>query len=156
MPDSPDKTAAILLIGNELLSGKTRDENAHWLAKRLFQLGVRLSRVEMVPDDVPVVAEAVRRLSEANDWLFTSGGVGPTHDDMTIPSVAAAFDVPVVRAPELEAGLRGHYGERITDGHLRMADAPEGYALVDVRGCAGRCFATATSTSSRASRSCSD
>ncbi|HEV8324504.1 MAG TPA: molybdopterin-binding protein [Myxococcota bacterium] len=126
----PENTAAILLIGNELLTGKTADSNAHWLAGRLFALGARVKRIEVIPDDVPTIAEAVRRLAAAHTWLFTSGGVGPTHDDMTIPGVAAAFERKIVRIAELADGLRRFYGSAVTDGHLRMADAPEGYRLI--------------------------
>ena len=127
---APESTAAILLVGNELLTGKTADQNAYWLAGRLFQLGVKLRRVEVIPDHVPTIAEAVRTLAGAHTWLFTSGGVGPTHDDMTISGVAAAFGRRVIRVEEQAEAIRRFYGEFCTDGHLRMADAPEGYTLI--------------------------
>ncbi|MBI2394493.1 MAG: competence/damage-inducible protein A [Deltaproteobacteria bacterium] len=123
-------TAAMLLIGNELLSGKIQDQNLVVLARDLRSLGVRLARVVMVEDDVETIAREVRGLSSTHDWLFTSGGVGPTHDDVTLEAVARAFEVKIERRPELESLLRGIYGERCTEGHLRMADLPEGAELV--------------------------
>jgi len=123
-------TAAMLLIGNELLSGKIQDANLIVLARDLRALGVKLARVVMVLDDVETIAREVRLLADAHDWLFTSGGVGPTHDDVTLESVARAFELPMERRAELVALLRGLYGERCTDGHLRMADLPKGAELV--------------------------
>jgi molybdenum cofactor synthesis domain-containing protein len=122
-------TAAALIIGNELLSGKVAEANLQVLARTLRQLGVLLRRVVMVLDDVEEIAREVRTLSKAHDWLFTSGGVGPTHDDVTIEAVARAFGVPVVSSPRMEEMLQGHYRERCTAGHLRMALIPEGAAL---------------------------
>jgi molybdenum cofactor synthesis domain-containing protein len=122
-------TAAILVIGNEILSGKVEEANVAVLARELRRLGILLQRVVVVMDDVETIAREVKELSAAHDWLFTSGGVGPTHDDVTVEAVARAFGVPVVSSPEMEAMLRGHYGERTTDGHLRMALVPQGAAL---------------------------
>jgi molybdenum cofactor synthesis domain-containing protein len=126
--DGP-RTAAALVVGNELLSGKVQDENVVALAKTLRVLGVRLSRVVMVLDEVDVISREVRELAGSHDWLFTSGGVGPTHDDVTIEGVARAFGLPIVRNQKMEAMLRAHYRERCTEGHLRMADVPEGAEL---------------------------
>jgi len=123
-------TAAALIVGNELLGGKVADENLVVLARALRAIGVRLLRAVMVPDDRQLIAAEVRALSEAHDWVFTSGGVGPTHDDLTIDAVADAFEVAVEPAPALEAMLRDYYRERITDGHLRMARAPAGARLL--------------------------
>ncbi len=123
------RTAAALLIGNELLSGKVAEANLIVLARRLRTLGVDLRRVVMVQDDVEVIAGEVRSLAASHDWLFTSGGVGPTHDDVTVIAVARAFGVEVVRSSELEAMIRAHYGERTTEGHLWMADMPKGASL---------------------------
>jgi molybdenum cofactor synthesis domain-containing protein len=122
-------TAAALIIGNELLSGKVAEANVQVLAKTLRQLGVVFRRVVMVLDDIDEIAREVRELSKSHDWLFTSGGVGPTHDDVTIEAVAKAFGVPVVSSPVMEQMLRAHYKERCTPGHLRMALVPEGAAL---------------------------
>ncbi len=122
--------AAIVLIGNELLSGKIRDANASWLAERLYQLGVTLRRISVVPDEEGAIVDELRRVSCANDVVFTSGGVGPTHDDVTLESVAVAFGVRLVRDPRLEAVLSEHFGERLRPDHLRMADLPEGAELI--------------------------
>jgi molybdenum cofactor synthesis domain-containing protein len=128
----PPKTAAALIIGNELLSGKVDEANVGVLARALRGLGVLLARVVMVPDDIAVIAAEVRALSASHDWLFTSGGVGPTHDDVTVDAVAKAFGVAVVTDPDLEAMIRRHYAGRVTTGHLRMALVPEGATLETV------------------------
>lgn len=125
----PPKTAAALVIGNELLSGKIEEANVHVLARSLRGLGIELQRVVMVLDDIDVIAREVRALSEAHDWVFTSGGVGPTHDDVTVRAVAQAFGCRVTEDPTLAAMLREHYRERCTDGHLQMALVPEGASL---------------------------
>lgn len=125
----PAKTAAVLLIGNEILSGKIEEKNLAEIARLLRELGVRLARVVIVSDDVDVIAKEVGELASAHDWLFTSGGVGPTHDDVTIEGIAKAFGVAVVAAPEMEAMIRAHYRERTTENHLRMALVPSGATL---------------------------
>ena len=125
----PAKKAAALVIGNEILSGKVEEKNVAELARLLRELGVQLARVVVVPDEVDLIATEVHELSRTHDWLFTSGGVGPTHDDVTVAGVAKAFGVPVVMAPEMEAMIRAHYRERCTDNHLRMALVPNGAAL---------------------------
>jgi len=121
--------AAALVIGNEILSGKVEEANVAVLARTLRGLGIALRRVVVVVDDVETIAREVRELSAAHDWVFTSGGVGPTHDDVTVEAVAKAFGVRVVSSPEMESMLREHYGSRCTEGHLRMALVPEGAAL---------------------------
>jgi molybdenum cofactor synthesis domain-containing protein len=129
MPLAPPKTAAVLVVGNELLSGKVEEQNVAVLARALRSAGVALTRVVIVADVVEVIAAEIKALRTTHDWLFTSGGVGPTHDDVTIEAAAMAFGVRVVEAPELGAMIRAHYKERCTDGHLRMALIPEGAAL---------------------------
>lgn len=124
------RTAAALIIGNELLSGKIADANLVVLARALRSLGVMLRRVVMILDEIDVIAKEVAELSATHDFVFTSGGVGPTHDDLTIEGVARAFGVPVVLSAELDALLRQAYGDRITEGHLLMARIPEGARLV--------------------------
>jgi len=124
------KTAGIILIGNEILSGKTRDENAAYLCRELRALGVDVRRIVVIPDEVGVIAEEVAAFTKAFDVVFTSGGVGPTHDDVTIEGVARAMGVPVVRHPELVGLLERHYRDRLTDAALRMAEIPEGADLV--------------------------
>lgn len=123
-------TAAVLLIGNELLSGKVQDANLVVLARDLRALGVRLTRVVMVEDVREVIRDEVRALSSAHDWVVTSGGVGPTHDDVTLAAVADAFSVGLERREEIAGLLRGFYGERCTEGHLGMADLPVGTELL--------------------------
>jgi molybdenum cofactor synthesis domain-containing protein len=121
---------AILVVGNEILSGKVQDVNVAFLAGELHAVGADLRRVLVVPDEVDVIAEAVRTLSTSHDFVLTTGGVGPTHDDVTVEAVAKAFGRRVVRSPEVEAVIRGFYEERCTEGHLKMADVPEGVELV--------------------------
>jgi molybdenum cofactor synthesis domain-containing protein len=122
-------TAAILLIGNEILSGKVEDENARFLTRELRALGVSLRRIEVVPDDTDDIAASVRALSARFDHVFTSGGVGPTHDDVTLQAVGDAFGMEMRRHPELEALLRAGYGDRLHERDLRMADVPVGARL---------------------------
>ena len=130
MADKPNaRTAAVLLIGNELLSGKVQDENLFVLARTLGQLGIRVRRVITIPDEVDIIAAEVRSLSEKHTVVFTSGGVGPTHDDLTVEGVARAFGVAVVESVAMAAMLRGHYRERCNEAHLRMALIPEGAEL---------------------------
>ncbi len=120
------RTAAMLVIGNEILSGKIQDANTVALAQSLRRLGVALRRQVCVLDDVETIATEVRALAASHDFVFTSGGVGPTHDDVTIEGVARAFGVAVVEDEALAAMIRAHYGERLLEGHLRMALVPSG------------------------------
>lgn len=122
-------SAAIIIIGNEILTGKFADENGPWLISRLRELGCDLGRLVVIPDVPAVIASEVRACSAAFDHVFTTGGVGPTHDDLTFPAVAAAFDVPVERHPTLEGILRRRMGEACNDAALRMAEIPAGAEL---------------------------
>lgn len=124
------KTAAIVLIGNEILSGKIADANAPYLCRELRELGVDVRRVSVVPDEVDVIATEIAACARAWDIVFTSGGVGPTHDDVTMEGVARALGLPVVQHPELVALLQRYYGDRLTDTHLKMAEVPAGAELV--------------------------
>jgi molybdenum cofactor synthesis domain-containing protein len=126
-------TAAVIVIGNEILSGKFRDENGPYLIERLRVLGCDLKRLVTVPDVVEDIAAEVRHCSAAYDFVFTSGGVGPTHDDVTAEAVALAFDVPLEQRPELVAILR-RYNVPENEATLRMASAPLGAELVDHAG----------------------
>jgi len=128
-PLAPPSTAAALVIGNELLSGKVEEANVHVLARTLRGLGVELRRVVVILDEIDEIAREVAALAASHDWLFTSGGVGPTHDDVTVEGVAKAFGVRAVEHPLLATMLREHYKERCTEGHLRMALVPEGATL---------------------------
>lgn len=127
--DAKPLTAAILLVGNEILSGKVEDENARYLVRELRALGVSVGRIEIVPDDLPDIAATIRALRARFGVVFSSGGVGPTHDDVTLPAVAAAFDRAIVRHPELERLLRTAFGDRLHPRDLRMADIPAGARL---------------------------
>lgn len=129
-PVPTGRTAGIVVIGNEILSGKVTDLNSPFLARELRALGVTLRRVEVVPDDVAVIAEAVARMSRAYDFVFTSGGIGPTHDDKTIEAVAQALERDVVRSPLLVELLAQWCGSTLNDARLRMADVPEGAEIV--------------------------
>lgn len=124
------KTVGIILVGNEILSGKIVDANAAYLCRELRELGVDVRRISVIPDEVTIIAEEVRAFSRAFDIVFTSGGVGPTHDDVTIEGVARAMDVPVVRHPTLVGLLERYYTGAPTEAALRMAEVPEGAELV--------------------------
>jgi molybdenum cofactor synthesis domain-containing protein len=122
-------TAAIVVIGDEILSGKVVDANSPWLAKQLRVRGVDLIRVSVVPDELDAIADEVARASALADHVFTSGGVGPTHDDVTLEGIAQAFGVGLARHPELETLLRGKTEGEPTAAALRMAEVPEGVEL---------------------------
>ena len=125
-------TAALLVIGDEILSGRTQDKNVGQVAVWLNEQGIRLAEVRIVPDDQARIAEAVNALRSAYDYLFTTGGIGPTHDDITVDSIAAAFGVPVIVHPEARRILEAYYASRggVTDARLRMARVPEGAELI--------------------------
>ncbi len=124
------KTAGIILIGNEILSGKIEDANAAFLCRELRGLGVDVRRITVIPDEVDTIATEIAAVSRDHDVVFTSGGVGPTHDDVTIEGAARGLGVAVVRHPDLVALLRGHYGNRVNEAHLKMAEVPEGAELI--------------------------
>ena len=124
------KTAGILLIGNEILSGKITDANAAYLCRELRALGVEVRRITVIPDEVDLIAAEVRAFSREYDVVFTSGGVGPTHDDVTIEGVARALEVPVVREPRLVRLLEGYYKGRLNEARLKMAEVPQGAEML--------------------------
>ena len=124
------RTAAIVLIGDEILSGKVEDANARFLIIELRRLGVALRRIVVVPDVTSDIAAAVREASRRFDYVFTSGGVGPTHDDLTMVAVAEAFGQRVVRHALVEQRIREAYGTALDERNLRMADLPEGAELL--------------------------
>jgi molybdenum cofactor synthesis domain-containing protein len=126
-------TAALAVIGDEILSGRTQDLNVAQVAQWLNEQGIRLAEVRIVPDDVERIAEAVNALRAAHDYLFTTGGIGPTHDDITVDAMARAFGVPVVVHPQARRILEDYYRDRpggLTEARLRMARAPEGAELI--------------------------
>jgi molybdenum cofactor synthesis domain-containing protein len=131
-PPSTDVTAAVLIIGNEILSGRTQDTNLNWIAARLTAHGIRLAEARVVPDVEDEIVAAVQVLSARYSYVFTTGGIGPTHDDITAEAIAKAFGRPVIVDPEAAARLERHYGAgKVTPARLRMARVPEGASLVD-------------------------
>jgi molybdenum cofactor synthesis domain-containing protein len=128
-------TAALIVIGDEILSGRTHDKNIAQVASWLQVQGIRLAEVRVVPDEEDRIAEAVNALRTAHDYLFTTGGIGPTHDDITVDSVARALGVPVVVLPEARRILEEYYATRggLTEARLRMARVPEGADLIPNR-----------------------
>lgn len=128
-------TAALVVIGDEILSGRTQDKNVAQLASWLNVQGIRLAEVRIVADVEAAIVEAVNALRARNDYLFTTGGIGPTHDDITVDAMAAALGVPVVVHPEARAALEAYYASRggITETRLRMARVPEGAELIPNR-----------------------
>lgn len=130
----PNPTAAMLVIGDEILSGRTRDSNAHYLAGELTKAGIDLKEVRMIGDDHDTIVAAVRLLSASVDYVFTSGGIGPTHDDITADCIAAAFDRPIDVRPDARAILEAYYeksGVELNEARLRMARIPNGADLID-------------------------
>lgn len=125
-----DRTAALVVIGNEILSGKVADTNSPYLARELRALGVALRRIVVIPDEIETIAAAVRELRAQCDVLFTSGGVGPTHDDVTIAGIALGLGRPVIRHPSLESKLREFFGAGINEARLKMAEVVEGTELL--------------------------
>ena len=130
----PNPTAAMLVIGDEILSGRTRDSNMFHLAGELTRVGIDLAEVRVVADDRDAIISAVRALSAGYAQVFTSGGIGPTHDDITADCIAAAFDVPIDVRADARAILAAHYarsGTALNAARLRMARIPDGAALID-------------------------
>ncbi|MEM9582265.1 MAG: molybdopterin-binding protein [Pseudomonadota bacterium] len=127
-------SAAMLVIGDEILSGRTRDANMHHLAGQLTEAGIALVEVRVVSDDHARIVAAVRALSEEYDHVFTSGGIGPTHDDITADAIGAAFGAAVDVREDARALLAAHYartGSDLNEARLRMARIPEGATLID-------------------------
>ena len=126
-------TAALLVIGDEILSGRTQDRNIAQIAAWLNLQGIRLAEVRVVPDRVEKIAAAVNALRAENDYLFTTGGIGPTHDDITVEAISAAIGVPVIIHPRARAILEAYYETRggLTEARLRMARVPQGAELIE-------------------------
>ncbi len=125
-------TAALVVIGDEILSGRTQDKNVAQLAAWLNVQGIRLAEVRVVGDREEAIVEAVNQLRARNDYLFTTGGIGPTHDDITVDAIAAALGVAVVHHPDAVATLERYYATRggLTEARARMARVPEGAELI--------------------------
>ncbi|MDE2029500.1 MAG: competence/damage-inducible protein A [Alphaproteobacteria bacterium] len=126
-----DPTAAVLIIGNEILSGRTQDVNLNAIARGLGAVGIPVREARVVPDTRSAIVEALNILRAQHTYVFTTGGIGPTHDDITVDAVAAAFGVPAIENPAARAVLVDHYGaDRLTPARLRMARTPQGAELV--------------------------
>ena len=123
-------SAAAVVIGNEILSGKVVDTNSPYLAAELRTLGVTLRRIATIPDELPLISTEVRDQHRSYDVVFTSGGVGPTHDDITIEGIARGLGRRVIRHPDLEEKLRGFYGDKINEARLKMSEVPDGAELI--------------------------
>lgn len=131
-----ERTCAMVVVGNEILSGKVQDSNAYFAARELRKLGVALQRIAVVPDEIPSIADEVARCARTFDFVLTSGGVGPTHDDITIEAVAFAFGRKVVIDPDLRQIVEQHFTGGLNAAGLKMAEVPEGAVLIaagDVR-----------------------
>lgn len=123
--------AAMIVIGNEVLSGRTQDKNINYVAKKMVSCGVRLAEVRIIPDVKETIIDTVRTLSDRFDYVFTSGGIGPTHDDITAESVAKTFDIPLEQNSDAYDILLAHYGEEeLTEARLKMAQIPVGGSLI--------------------------
>lgn len=128
------KRAALLIIGNEILSGRTQDVNLNHIAKALAGIGVRLTEARVIPDDAARIVATVRELSAAHDYVFTTGGIGPTHDDITADCIAEAFGVGIGEHPEAMRRMAAHYeaqGTEFNAARRRMARIPDGATLID-------------------------
>jgi FAD synthetase len=125
-----DRTAAAIVIGNEILSGKVVDTNAAFLARELRAIGVALQRILVIPDEVEAIAVAIRAYQPRYDLIFTSGGVGPTHDDVTIEGIARGLGCAVVHHPVLEAKIREISVGEMNEARRKMAEVPEGAELL--------------------------
>ena len=128
-------TAGLVVIGDEILSGRTHDKNIAQVASWLQVQGIRLAEVRVVPDVIDRIVEAVNALRESYDYLFTTGGIGPTHDDISVDAVSKALGVPVIIHPEARAILENYYADKggLTEGRLRMARVPDGAELIPNR-----------------------
>ena len=130
-PEEP-VTACLIIIGNEILSGRTVDANLSYIAARLGEIGIRMTEARIVPDDEAAIVEAVNACRARHTYLFTTGGIGPTHDDITARSIAKAFGRRFERNREAERRLLAYYPpERVNEARMSMADMPEGAVLID-------------------------
>jgi len=126
-----ERSCALVVVGNEILSGKVQDSNAYFAARELHKIGVALARIATIPDQLAAIAAEVSCCSRNFDFVITSGGVGPTHDDLTMEGVARAFNRRLVVHPDLERLIREYYHERSVDAGIKMAEVPEGAILND-------------------------
>ena len=128
------KTASIIIVGNEILSGRTQDTNSNYLAKMLVQRGISLEEIRVIPDDHKIIEDVVHKEASAKDYVFTSGGIGPTHDDITAEAVASCFDVPLsIREDAVELLAKNYQNGKkdLNEARLRMARIPKGAKLIE-------------------------
>ena len=127
------KTASIIIVGNEILSGRTQDTNSNYLAKMLVQRGISLEEIRVIPDDHKIIEDVVHKEASAKDYVFTSGGIGPTHDDITAEAIASCFDVPLsIREDAVELLAKNYQNGKkdLNEARLRMARIPKGAKLI--------------------------
>lgn len=124
-------TAAFVMIGDEILSGRTQDKNLNFLAKKLSAHGINLREVRVVPDVTAEIVDAINAVRKKYDYVFTSGGIGPTHDDITSAAVAEAFDTRLILHKTAQEILHKHYGAQLNEARLKMAYIPQGAFLLD-------------------------
>lgn len=124
-------TAGIIIIGNEILSGKVTDKNSPYLCKELRILGVEVKQIITIPDVPEVIGKTVQEFSKRFSWVFTSGGIGPTLDDVTVPSIAKEFGAALYESPQIIQAIYKYRGDKMTDAHRRMAMIPEGSELIE-------------------------
>lgn len=129
--EKTDITAAIVVVGNEILSGRTQDKNVAYIAQKLADIGINVAQVRVIPDIEAEIVDAVNYLREKYTYVFTTGGIGPTHDDITSASVATAFGRKFERNSDALKRLRDHYKEELNDARARMADMPRDVVLID-------------------------
>jgi FAD synthetase len=127
-----NKTAGIIIIGNEILSGKVQDSNSYFLASELRSLGVSLLRISVIPDEIETIGNEACLFSRNFDYVFTSGGVGPTHDDITMAGIAKGFGVRLITHPELKDRFKQRYGGLANSSVMKMAEVPEGTEVIDL------------------------
>ncbi len=125
------KTAGIIIIGNEILSGKVQDLNSSYLCQELRILGVEVRQIVTIPDIREIIGKTVVDFSKRYTWVFTSGGIGPTHDDITVSSIADGFGVDLLKSPQIMEIIKSYHGKEMTDAHIRMAMIPKGSKLID-------------------------
>ena len=128
------QTAAVIIIGNEILSGRTQDTNLNYIATQLADIGIDFMEARVVPDIPEMIISAVNKLRIRYDYIFTTGGIGPTHDDITSESIARAFSVPLIKHPEIVKKLEEYYNnsdKELNSARLRMANVPEGAVLIE-------------------------
>lgn len=126
------KTAGIIIVGNEILSGRVHDTNSAFLAAELRELGVHLKCIMVVPDEPETIGTVVKEFSDIYDYVFAAGGIGPTHDDVTMAGIAGGFKTTLMKHPELEKFFESRYGNALNKATLKMADVPDGAELIAV------------------------